>query len=206
MTEDHELASDVTGALGEAHRVDPERLRASLTGAQVATLDYWWIKVPGQAMIVAHVGEDPADVESIKQLEVWATPEPLDTFALGVITLADLPGVPPARRTFPWVTHELMVYTLDTTKGPVAFESPLPWRYMEPHNVSVQFEVHSDEQARHLAHDIVWAVCSGMLPPEIQAYVPERKAMRTLAPLWDLWKEVVTNTAEHIRTDGTHVE
>ncbi len=202
------IADRHVGPLGEARRVADDRLRASLEGDTVATLDYWWLHLPGQAIIVAHAGAEPADIASVRALEVMAPPpgEGLDTFAMGVITLADIPGVPPARKSWPWVTHELTVHTVDTSKGPVPFEAPLLWPLMHPHNVSAQFQVDDDAMARQLASDVARGITEGLLPPEVQAYVPERNKMMTLAPLHNLWQETVTTTAEHLRTGGSHHE
>lgn len=204
----HGLADHHVGPLGEARRVPPERLRAQLQGDAVATLDYWWLRIPGSGIVVAHAGSEPTDVAAIQALEVMVPPpgEGMDTFAMGLITLADLPGVPAARKQWPWCTHELLVSTIDTTARPVAVTDPLPWPLMQPHNISVQFAVDNDDMARHLIHDVAKAIVHGLLPAEVQAYVPERNKMMTLAPLHNLWQEVVTTTAEHLRTGGTHDE
>lgn len=203
--DDHKLTNHHRGALGEARRVPSEQLRSTLSGDTVATLDYWWLHLPGTALLVAHTDALPTSIADVKTLEAVTQPtgQPaLDTFAMGVITLADLPGVPPARRQWPWVTHELLVHTLDTTRGPVPFEAPLPWPLMQPHNLSVQFEADDDAQARRLLCDIARAIIEGVLPPEVQAYVPEREKMMTLAPLHQLWQDTVNATAEHLRLGG----
>lgn len=196
------------GPRGEARRVPPERLLRSVAGDTVATLDYWWLRIPGQGIVVAHAGSEPTDVAAVRSLEVMLPPpgEGMDTFTLGLITLADIPGVPPARKQWPWVTHELIVHTVDTTGGPVTVDSPMPWPLMQPHNVAAQFQVDDDDMARQLVSEVAWGVVQGHLPPEVQAYVPERHKMMTLAPLHSLWQDTVTNTAEHLRTGGTHDE
>ncbi len=202
---DHDLTDHHVGALGEARRVPAERLRPALSGDTTATLDYWWLHLPGTALLVAHTDALPSSIAGVKSLAAVVPPPggpTLDTFALGLITLANLPGVRPARRTWPWVTHELLIHTVDTTQGPVPFETALPWPLMAPHNLSVQFEVDGDEQARHLLHDIARAITEGLLPPEVQAYVPEREKMMTLAPLYEAWQDTVNATAEHLRTGG----
>lgn len=201
------MSQQHTGPAGEARRVPPDRLAASLHGDTVATLDHWWLHLPGQAMLVAHAGAEPADIQAVQALEVLPVPPgEMDYFTLSVITLADLSGVPPARRQWPWVTHELLVCTIDTTRRPVPFDHPLPWPTLQPHNLSVQFQVADDAMARQLAHDVAHGMVHGLLPPEVQAYVPERHKMMTLAPLHQLWTDAVAATAEHLRTGGTHQE
>lgn len=202
---DHNLSDHHKGRAGEARRLPVARLRPTLSGDTVATLDYWWLHVPGTAFLIAHTDAMPSSVADVKSLEV-APPglSCLDTFAMALITLADLPGVRPANRTWPWVTHELLVHTVDTTEGPVPFETPLPWPFMQPHNLSMQFEADDDDQARHLLHDLARGIADGLLPPEIQAYVPERQKMMTLVPLHQLWRDTVDATIEHLRTGGGH--
>lgn len=198
----HEDLDHHVGPLGEARRVPSERLAPALTGDARATLDYWWLRLPGTSLLIAHAGREPTDISAVKRLEVLV-PSPgqsfMDTFALGLVTLAEMPGIPSARRRWPWVTHELLVHTIDTTGGPVPFEAPFPWRFMQPHNLSVQFQVDDDEQARHLLHDVARGIVHGLLSPEIQAYVPEREKMMTLLPLYNLWQDTVNATAECLR-------
>lgn len=199
----------LVGPAGEARRVPDDVLAAALVGDARATLAYWWVRVPGQGLVIAHADEQPADVQAVQGLTV-VLPGPgdptLDTFAAAVITLADLPGVRTANRQWPWVTHELLVATIDTSKGPVPHTAPLPWPLMQPHNLSVQFEVHDDNQAREVLHMAVKGIVHGVLPAEVQAFVPERHKMMTLAPLHQLWADTVAATAEHLRTGGSHAE
>lgn len=203
------MSDHLTGPAGEARRVPAERLDEVRTGNVAATLEYWWVRIPGQTMMVAHLapgaGEEIADVAALEWVALPAGA--LDTFTIGLITLADLPGVKEAKKGFPWVTHELLVQTLDTSEAPVPFESPLAsWRTMQPHNVGVQFEVADDGQARALVEEIARAMVEGILPAEVQAFVPERRKMMTVAPLHQLWRDTVSSTAEHQRTGGTHEE
>lgn len=195
------------GPKGEARRLPAERLEPFLTGEVQATLDYWWLHLPGTAMMIAHSEEDSATIQSVQTLQI-IMPSPdnavdtLDTFAIGLITLGDIPGVRPANRRWPWVTHELLVHTIDTSNGPVPFETPFPWRFMEPPNLSVQFQVDNDDQARQLLSEVVKGIVDGVLPPEVQAYVPAQKKMMTILPLYNLWQDTVNATAEHMR--GEH--
>lgn len=206
----NEEADRLLGPAGVALRVPDDRRTEGVaaSGGGAATLDSWWLHLPGSPVVVAH-GHQVADrALDVTGLEIIVPPsgEGMDTFCLSVITLADVPGEPPANLTFPWMTHELLVVTVDTSKGPVPFEAPFPWRWMQPHNVSVQFQVDNDDQARDLARDIAWAIVNGHLLAEIQAFVPEEHKMMTLAVLKDAWHGAVSATAEHHRTGGTHHE
>lgn len=197
---------DLEGPAGTAHRVPPGRLEPVLSGDEVATRDLWWVHTPGVGIVVAHVDELTAPVADVRSLELMVAPGEMDTYQLAVVTLADLPGVPPARKAWPWVTHELIVFTIDTSTGPCPFDRPLPWPLMHPHNLSVQFQVHDDDQARLVCELMAWALVQGMVPGEVQAFVPERRAVMTLPALHELWAETVAQTAEHVRTGGTHHE
>lgn len=203
----HDLTDHHRGPLGEARRLPPERLCPTLSGDTVATLDGWWMHLPGTPLLVVHTGEMPTSIAQAKGLEVLVPPAggaTLDTFSLWLITLADLPGVRPAQKQWPWVTHELLVYTIDTADGAGPFETPLPWPFMHPHNLGVQFEADDDDQARHLLHDLARAVVEGLLRPEVQAYVPQQNKMMTVLPLYQQWQDTVAATMEHLRTGGTH--
>lgn len=113
----------------------------------------------------------------------------MDTFFLGMITLADIPGVPPAKKSFPWMTHELIIHTIDKSKIS-EFEIP-PWPTMSPHNISVQFQVNSDSQAIELVRFIVKAIVDDILLPEVQMYIPKQNKMMTALPLYEAWQDTV---------------
>jgi hypothetical protein len=90
-------------------------------------------------------------------------------YALAVITLADLPGVPPvpagARRRKA-NTHELVVVALHPDHGPyTAAATPEPLPVLLPFCIAEQFEA-DDAAAVHIAEDAARAVCAGVLAPE----------------------------------------
>lgn len=192
------------GQLGYAQQVPEERLKSCLTGDQVATLGYWWIKMNNAPVLSAEL-DDSNNVTNLKVFIPEKTEDKMDTFSLGVITLADIPGVPPANKSFPWMTHELVVHTLDKTH-PVNFADDLPWITMSPHNLSVQFQVNDDSQAVNVAYLMVKAIVNGILPAEIQALISNKNKMMTVLSLYNLWQDTVRITAEHERTGGTHQE
>lgn len=85
-------------------------------------------------------------------------------YALSVVTLNNVPGLPPAHLKFPGATHELLVLAIDPTRGPVtATQDQIV--YLQPVNISMQFEA-TDDEMRDLASLLVQAVVHGLLDPE----------------------------------------
>lgn len=199
---------NLAGPAGVARRVPLERY-SSLPGAS-ATVDYWWIRLADPHVMLVEVpeGSDPTMVaaDNISLLPIAEDDEDrIDTFVLALISLADRPGLPPANKRFPWYTHELMVATADPA-APHEFDDPAPWPMLQPINLHVQFEVADDDQARHVAVEAVRAVVMGLLPAEVQAFVPQLHKMMTIQGLWDAWQGAINATAQHARTGGTHEE
>lgn len=129
---------ELTGAYGTARRVPRDRYRDS----HPAGLNAWIITAPCWHPI-------------------WSQ------YQLGVVSLADIPGVPPARLQRPGVTHELNVVALNPDHGPYDARH-LPdegLHFLTPVNIAEQFTT-TDEQARNLAQLCARAVVDGLLIPE----------------------------------------
>jgi hypothetical protein len=199
--------ADQLGPLGRARLVRPERIAAVPVqdferAAQQACIAYWHVEFyspPG--LIVANEGPPSGPGHGVASLSVYADADTPRFYTLAAIHLRDLPGVPPAKRMLDHFTHELLVWTLD---GNQPYERPLPWPRLEPHNLSVQWEDTDDDAAQETVRAVVLGLLHGQLSPEVQAYVPERHAMRTVLQLHQLWEDTVRTTAEHGRTGGTH--
>lgn len=129
---------ELTGAFGTAQRIP----RAQYRDTAPAALDGWIITAPGWHPI-------------------WSQ------YHLGVVSLADIPGAPPAHRQRPGVTHELNVVALNPDHGPHTPATVLSdgLRYLTPANIGEQFTT-TDEQARRLGLLCVRAVLDGVLCPE----------------------------------------
>jgi hypothetical protein len=95
-------------------------------------------------------------------------------YALGLVSLADIPDLPPANRQRADVTHELHVVALNPEYGPYDARAigTGDLRYLTPVNIAEQF-VATDEQACQLAQLCVRGVVDGLLVPET-ADAPER--------------------------------
>lgn len=129
---------ELTGAFGTARRVPRDHYQ----GSHPAGLDSWIITAP-----CWH--------------PVWSQ------YNLGVVSLADHPELPPAKRQRPDATHELSVFALNPEAGPYDARH-LPeggLRFLTPVNIAEQFTT-TDETARHLAFLCARAVVDGVLTPE----------------------------------------
>jgi hypothetical protein len=150
----------LTGPYGTAHRIP----RDTYTDSHPAGLDAWIITAP-----------------------IW---HPLwSQYNLGVVSLADIPGLPPANLQRPGVTHELSVVALNPEHGPYdAHNLPTTGlRFLTPVNIAEQFTT-TDDQARHLARLCARAVVDGVLCPETGDAPDHIRA---------LWHSVIHQTLEH---------
>ncbi|AVV46442.1 hypothetical protein PYK79_56415 [Streptomyces sp. ID05-04B] len=88
-------------------------------------------------------------------------------YNLGIVSLADTPGLPPAKLHRPGVTHELTLVALDPEGGPYdARHLPdEPLRFLTPVNIVEQVTT-TDARARELAFLCARAVVDGRLWPE----------------------------------------
>lgn len=109
---------------------------------------------------------------------------------VSVVSLADIPGVKPATKTAPEMTHEVMLMTanpnVDFDPDP---DVPATWLPFIG-KVAQQF-VATDDQAAHIGEACAKAVCDGILPA-----VDVGDAGRAR------WATVITNTLEHMNSGG----
>ncbi|OSZ58682.1 hypothetical protein OQI_20465 [Streptomyces pharetrae CZA14] len=95
-------------------------------------------------------------------------------YLLAVVSLADIPGLPPACKHRPAVTHELQVMALNPDHGPYYPHDAGPGtlHHLTPVNIAEELAT-SDDQARRLAARCVQAAVDGILNPET-ADAPDR--------------------------------
>jgi hypothetical protein len=114
-------------------------------------------------------------------------------WALSVIHLRDIPGVPPAHISVLGATHELSILSIDPNWQPdlakpsLGFDAGVP--FLTPADVVEQFIVRNDADARQLGAACVRAIVDGHLSPD-QDFRPA-------------WRRVIAETAKHIR-EGRH--
>lgn len=111
-------------------------------------------------------------------------------YALWLITLADVPGVPPAVKHDDAATHEIMVLPLDPENGPHPIEAlgSTFIEYVGRGNIAQQFTADSDEHAAHAAELCARAVTDGLLNPET-GDAPDR--------IRAAWKYTIAATLDH---------
>jgi hypothetical protein len=142
--------------------------------------------------------------------------DPLGLFTgwfVGGASLADRPGVPPAKLHYPGAQYELSCWTLDPDKH-VTIEfyerrmtgdlSDGGGILMQPVDIVYQWHGTTDRQAEDILGDFVRAVVIGGIspcrPPVVDgAYLVAAKMFDTE------WKQRLDATVEHYWTAGTHV-
>lgn len=113
-----------------------------------------------------------------------------ENYVLHLIHLRDIPGVPPANKVSPEMTHEILFAALDPSKDPKP-ENMKSWSFLSPFNACEQFEVESDEKAIEMVEMVAQAVVDGLLPAEPM-----------LSGAKEPWHTTIKNTAAHFR--GEH--
>lgn len=146
------------------------------------TVDAWLMHLPGQG-----VG--------------W------DRFLMSAVTLADVPGTPPAKRSYPAAEYELNVCALNPEKNPRP-GVPGSWEHMLPVNLAEQFHGITPDQVRDLLSLAARECVEGRLLAETQMYVElfdgSPPKMMTIVQVVDAWKAAISSTVEHFRTGGLH--
>lgn len=132
------------------------------TPAQAATVAMWFLHCPGQSL-------------------AW------DRYALSVVHLRMLPGVPPARILVPCATHEVLLVAYHPQADPQPTD-PESWRILTPVNVHEQIELPSDEDAADLLRHAAQAVVDGVLP-----------ATPPLSGQVEPWRTALIKSAAHLR-------
>ncbi|OQQ16105.1 hypothetical protein B0675_02130 [Streptomyces sp. M41(2017)] len=146
----------------------------------------------GSAFRVPDIAENPAVLEQwIITARDW---HPIwYQYLLALISLADMPDMPPANRHRKGVTHELVVFALDPEDGPLRPETFVDRRPTEfvltPANVVEQVTT-TDDQARHLTRLCANAVVHGRLIPETGDSPDHIRAM---------WRTSISQTLDHSR-------
>lgn len=144
---------------GPAGRAWLSRLSDAQIAAFPAGLDTWVLEIPGAAV-------------------AWSS------YSISSISLRDLPGVAPATRSSPEMTHELFVWSLcdrDFRVDPDNVYTLGPAR-LAPANYGRQFHVRSDAEACGLVRSLVRAFLSGALPIEPHVFVEVDGKLVTKTP------------------------
>lgn len=112
---------------------------------------------------------------------------------VGMCSLRDIPGVPPAKRSYPEAEFEFLIASIDPSEMP----SPMPevgkacggFPLLSPFDVVFQFHGVIDADAGRICELAVRAMCDGRLSPD--------------QDFRSAWEATLTKTVEHFRT-GKH--
>ncbi len=116
-------------------------------------------------------------------------------YAVAACSLADLPGLQPAHRHDPNMTHELQIFVLNPEYQPeeswcVAGAGSWAANRLEPANLVEQIPDLSDEAMAELVRLLVRSFCDGLLSPDTDWRSAQRQA--------------IAATADHLRA-GRHI-
>ncbi|WP_060879973.1 hypothetical protein [Streptomyces scabiei] len=163
----HDDTDTLTGSYGTAHRIPTAHYREEHPGA----LDAW---------IITAEHWHPA----------WSQ------YLLCLMTLADIDGIPPAKKRTPGVTHELIVVVLNPDHGPydAATVRAGQLQHLTPVNIAEQFTA-TDDQALRITHLCARAVVDGRLTPETGDAPTQIRA-------W--WHARIRDTLEHPHHNHRH--
>lgn len=89
-----------------------------------------------------------------------------DRWAVNLIALRDIPGVPPAKKKFAEATHELIVASIDPSSPDIDVDNPKGIKWLRPIDHVIQFEVPSDAAAVLVVERCLEAVAHGELSPD----------------------------------------
>ena len=166
------------GLIGWAQRINMTGLRNAET-----TVACWFMHLPDQAAGNA-----------------W------DRYMLSAVTLADMPGYPPANRRYPAAEYELLLLALAPDKHPTP-DDPESWEPMDPPNVIEQFHGISRDQVVQLVGDLAQACIDGHLMAEMSVYVytgPHAGKLMVVQQLREKWTDTVRAGVHHLQTGGHH--
>ena len=107
--------------------------------------------------------------------------------ALGLVTLRDTPGLPPAVKSRPDATHEFMCMALHPDHEPDPDDPP--WEFLQPPNWIHQIAGGTDDVARRIAHMVVQQIMTGRTSPDTD--------------FANYWMASIDATVEHFRS-GKH--
>jgi hypothetical protein len=93
-------------------------------------------------------------------------PEMWEWYAVELILLREIPGVPVATRQSPEMTHELMIFALDPKSLGGKESEPLKYSMLQPVNVVAQFSCDDDQRIRTAVDMAVDACIDGYLSLE----------------------------------------
>jgi hypothetical protein len=108
---------------------------------------------------------------------------------VALISLHEVPGIPPAQKSYPDAEYELMIASLNPECCPPDPDMPGQLMVLTPIDLVYQFDVRDQEAAEEIADLAVKAIVQGKLSPD-QDYRP-------------VWQQVLKTTVDHYK-QGIH--
>lgn len=88
-------------------------------------------------------------------------------WVVALITLKDLPGIQPARKTYPEAEYELLIYAIDPTNCPAPEpDNPNGYPPLLPIDVMYQFHGISEKVSQRLVSIVVQTILVGRVSPD----------------------------------------
>jgi hypothetical protein len=154
---------DIKTSFGKAWTLRVVKLK---TAAASACLGHWLLNVPG-----AH--------------PFW------ENWHVMVISLADIPGVPPAHKKYPTAEYEFLIASINPEDCPSPSPDETSYPLLSPVDVAEQFDGVSEHDAVRVGFGAVRTILNGHMSPD--------------SDFRRLWHQLIQNTVAHFKA-GQHPE
>lgn len=107
-------------------------------------------------------------------------------WAISAVRLRDVPGVPPAKKTYPEAEYEFLIMSIHPDHPPDPEDPHI--HHLEPLDVVEQFHGVTERDVVRIVEACIRAICEGRMSPDCDY----RSA----------WKEAIAGTVAHYRAGG----
>lgn len=108
---------------------------------------------------------------------------------IGLISLCDIPGVPPAHKQYPDAEYELLILALNPECCPPDPDAVGALTFLTPPDLVYHFDIRNEEAAKEIIEGAVKAIIEGRISPD-QDYR-------------QIWKRILKTTVDHYKA-GLH--
>lgn len=112
----------------------------------------------------------PERAEQEASLTQWLIKGPFhpawEYWVLGVISLEDIPGAPPAKKKYPEAEYEFMIVSIDPDCYPPDPDVAEGLKFLHPIDLVYHFDGVTEGQAMEIASLAVQAICDGRISPD----------------------------------------
>lgn len=111
-------------------------------------------------------------------------------YLVSVVHLRDVPGVPPAKKSYPEAAYEFQIVSIDPERCPSPQPDANGYPMLLPPDVIYQFHGVTEEDAVRICELAITAISKGLLSPD--------------SDFASAWKESLSKTVKHF-VEGRHV-